>query len=69
MSARDVAEVDRLNSLRRPQKSGDKKNSVKNEITLSSKKRRPFHSIPPSPPPPWQMGDQTLCAGQWPDTR
>ena len=48
MSARDVAAVDRLNSLRRPQKSGDKKNSVKND--LSSEKRSPFHtSLPTSP--------------------
>ena len=50
MSARDVAAVDRLNSLRRPQKSGDKKNSVKNERPLSSEKRSPFHtSLPTSP--------------------
>ena len=48
MSARDVAAVDRLNSLRRPQKSGDKKNSVKNE--MSSERRSPFHtSLPTSP--------------------
>lgn len=50
MSARDVAAVDHLNSLHRPQKSGDKKNSVKNEMPLSSEKRSPFHtSLPTSP--------------------
>ena len=50
MSARDVTAVDHLNSLCQPQKSGDRKESVKNEMPLSSEKRSPFHtSLPTSP--------------------
>ena len=50
MSVHDVAAVDRLNSLRRPKKSGEKKLSVRNETSISSDNRIPYHaSLPTSP--------------------
>jgi len=50
MSVHDVAAVDRLNSLRRAKKSGDKNLSVKNEMSISRGNRSPYHaSLPTSP--------------------
>ena len=50
MSIYDVAAVDRLNSLRRPQKPGEKKLPLNNEVPMSSNRSSPYNTPLPTSP-------------------
>ena len=50
MSVHDVAAVDYLNSLRRPQTSGEKKLTLSNEVTMSSNRSSPYNTPLPTSP-------------------